>query len=148
LSISWTIWGTWVIKRRFITLGELEKMFYIFLNSIDWEIIGQGGMKFEKSLKSYSNDQWLLCKKQTWFNMANILHALMLNHNITRLSPPRCLTCLLGLQGVQWIRGLVVVRVSWPGHPRLYKKKVFKKKKKPSKSYKDEKSSYSMQTYL
>ena len=40
-----------------------------------------------------------------------------------RLSPPRCLTCLLGLQGVQWVRGLVVVRVSWPGHPGLKKKK-------------------------
>ena len=40
-----------------------------------------------------------------------------------RLSPPRCLTCLLGLQGVQWVRGLVVVRVSWPGHPGLQKKK-------------------------
>jgi len=40
-----------------------------------------------------------------------------------RLSPPRCLTCLLGLQGVQWIRGLVVMGVSWSGHPRLKKKK-------------------------
>ena len=40
-----------------------------------------------------------------------------------RLSSPRCLTCLLGLQGVQWVRGLVVVRVSWPGHPGLPKKK-------------------------
>jgi len=35
-----------------------------------------------------------------------------------RLSPPRCLTCPLGLQGVQWAVGLVVVRASWPGHPR------------------------------
>jgi hypothetical protein len=41
-----------------------------------------------------------------------------------RLSPPRCLTCLLGLQDVQWVRGLVMVRVSWPGHPGLSKKKV------------------------
>jgi len=40
-----------------------------------------------------------------------------------RLSPPRCLTCLLGLQGVQWVRELVVVRVSWLGHPGLPKKK-------------------------
>jgi hypothetical protein len=40
-----------------------------------------------------------------------------------RLSPPRCLTCLLGLQGIQWVRGLVVVRVSWLGHPGLKKKK-------------------------
>jgi hypothetical protein len=38
------------------------------------------------------------------------------------LSPLRCLTCLLGLQGVQWIRGLVVVRVNWSGHPGLSKK--------------------------
>jgi len=39
-------------------------------------------MRFEKSVKSYSNDQWLLCREQTWFNMTNILHALMLNQNI------------------------------------------------------------------
>ena len=39
------------------------------------------------------------------------------------LSSLRRLTCLLGLQGVQWVRGLVVVRVSCPGHPGLYKKK-------------------------
>jgi len=29
------------------------------------------------------------------------------------------------LQDVQWARGLVVVRVSWPGHPGLPKKKLF-----------------------
>jgi hypothetical protein len=52
-------------------------MFYMFLNSIDWEIIGQDEMRFENSLKSYSNDQWLLCREQTWFNMAGILHALL-----------------------------------------------------------------------
>jgi len=40
-----------------------------------------------------------------------------------RLSSPRCFTCLLGLQGVQWVRELVVVRVSWPEHPGLPKKK-------------------------
>jgi len=39
------------------------------------------------------------------------------------LSHPRCLTCLLGLQGIQWVRGLVVVCVSWPGHPGLSKNK-------------------------
>jgi hypothetical protein len=54
-----------------------------------------------------------------------------------RLSPPRCLTYPLGLQGVQWAVRLVVVRASWPGHPRKSKKKIlllassfFKKKKK------------------
>jgi len=31
-----------------------------------------------------------------------------------RLSPPRCLTCLLSLQDVQWAVRLVVVRASWP----------------------------------
>jgi len=36
-------------------------------------------MRFEKSFKFYSNDQWLLCREQTWFNMIDILHALMLN---------------------------------------------------------------------
>jgi len=71
-----------VIKRGFIILGELGKMFYLFSNSIDWEILGQSGMRFEKSLKSYSNDQWLLCREQIWFNMTDILHTLMLNQNI------------------------------------------------------------------
>jgi hypothetical protein len=40
-----------------------------------------------------------------------------------RLSSPRCLTCLLGLQGVQWAVGLVVVRASWSRHPHKSKKK-------------------------
>jgi len=40
-----------------------------------------------------------------------------------RMSPSRYLTCLLILQGVQWIRGLVVMHVSWPGQPGLSKKK-------------------------
>jgi hypothetical protein len=67
-----------VIKRGFITPGELEKMFHLFSNSIDWEILSQDEIRFEKSFKSNSNDQWLLCREQTWFNMADILHALML----------------------------------------------------------------------
>jgi len=51
--------GIWVIKKGFITLGELGKVFYLFLNSIDCEILGQGGMRFEKSFKSYSKNQLL-----------------------------------------------------------------------------------------
>ena len=39
-------------------------------------------MRFKKSFKSYSNDQWLLCKEQTWFDMIDILYVLMLNQNI------------------------------------------------------------------
>jgi hypothetical protein len=39
-------------------------------------------MRFEKNFKSYSNDQWLLCREQTWFKMVDILHALMLNKKI------------------------------------------------------------------
>jgi hypothetical protein len=39
-------------------------------------------MRFEKSFKSYSNNQWLLYREQIWFNMTNILHALILNQNI------------------------------------------------------------------
>jgi hypothetical protein len=54
----------------------------MFSNSIDWEILGQDGIRFEKSFKSYFNDQWLLYREQTWFYMADILHALMLNQNI------------------------------------------------------------------
>jgi len=30
------------------TLGELKKIFHMFSNSIDYEIIGQGGLRFEK----------------------------------------------------------------------------------------------------
>jgi hypothetical protein len=38
-----------MITRGFITLGELEKMFHLFLNSIiDFKIVIQGGMRFEK----------------------------------------------------------------------------------------------------
>jgi hypothetical protein len=57
-------------------------MFHPFSNSIDWEILSQDRMKFEKVFKSYLNDQWLLYKEQTCFNMIDILHALMLNQNI------------------------------------------------------------------
>jgi len=39
-------------------------------------------MRFENYFKYYLNDQWLLCREQTWFNMTDILHALMLNWNI------------------------------------------------------------------
>jgi hypothetical protein len=55
-----------VIKRGFITLDELAKIFYMFSNSIDWEILSQGAIRFEKSFKSYSNDQWLLCGEQSY----------------------------------------------------------------------------------
>ena len=33
-----------------------------------------------------------------------------------------CLTCSLGLQGVQWTVRLFMVRASWPGHPHKKKK--------------------------
>jgi hypothetical protein len=46
-----------VIKRGLIILGELEKMFHLFSNSIDEEILGQDGMRFETLFKSYSNNQ-------------------------------------------------------------------------------------------
>jgi len=41
-----------------------------------------------------------------------------------RLSSSRCLTCSLGLQDVQWAVRLVVVRASWPEHPRKSKIKI------------------------
>jgi hypothetical protein len=44
-----------------------------FLAKVEWDL---------KMVSSYSNDQWLLCKEQTRFNMTSILHALMLNQNI------------------------------------------------------------------
>ena len=31
---------------------------------------------------NYSNNQWLLCREQTWFNMEDIFYVLMLNQNI------------------------------------------------------------------
>ena len=65
-----------MIKIIFITLSALEKVFHLFSNCIDWEILGQDGMIFEKIFKFYSNNQWLWCRKQTWFNMADILHVL------------------------------------------------------------------------
>jgi len=40
-----------VITRFASTLGELEKILHMFSNSIDYEILGQGGMSFEKSFK-------------------------------------------------------------------------------------------------
>jgi hypothetical protein len=37
-----------VIKRRFKTLGDLEKLFQMFLNNIDYEILVQSKMRSEK----------------------------------------------------------------------------------------------------
>jgi hypothetical protein len=52
-------------------------MFHMFLNSIDSKILAQSGMRFKKSFKSYSNDQWLQCCEQIWYDREDILHALM-----------------------------------------------------------------------
>jgi len=54
----------------------------MFSNSIDWEILSQVGMRFEKSSKSYLSNQLLLYREQTWFNIVDIFYALMLNQNI------------------------------------------------------------------
>jgi hypothetical protein len=40
------------------------------------------------------------------------------------LSSPQYFTCPLGLQGVQWAVGLIVVRASWLGHSSKLKKKI------------------------
>ena len=71
-----------MINREFITLGELEKILHLFSNSIDKKNFGQNKMRFQKNFKFYSIDQWLLYREQTWFNIANILHNLMLNQNL------------------------------------------------------------------
>ena len=34
-------------------------------------------MRFEKSFKSYSNNQWLRYWEQTWFDRVDTLHAIM-----------------------------------------------------------------------
>jgi len=39
-------------------------------------------MRFEMNFKFYLNNQWLLYRKQIWFNMTKILHILILNQNI------------------------------------------------------------------
>ena len=44
-------------QERINHLGELGKMFHMFSNSINREILGQEKMRFEKNFKSYSNDQ-------------------------------------------------------------------------------------------
>ena len=58
--------GTWAIKRGFIILSELRKIFHLFSNSIDWKILAQGEMRFKKSSKSYSDDQWLLFREKKY----------------------------------------------------------------------------------
>jgi len=40
-----------------IILDELGKIFYVFSNNIDCEILAQDKMRFEKDFKSYSNNQ-------------------------------------------------------------------------------------------
>ena len=57
-------------------------MLHLISKSIDSKILGQCEIRFEKSFKYYSNDQWQLCREQTWFNIANIFYALMLKQNI------------------------------------------------------------------
>jgi hypothetical protein len=72
-----------VFNRGFISLSELGKIFHLFSNNIDCKILMQGEMRFEKSFKSYLNNNWLWCWEQTWFDKAsknwwsinqNILH--------------------------------------------------------------------------
>jgi hypothetical protein len=46
-----------VIKRGFIFLDELGKMFHLLSNDIDYKIHTQGGMRFKKAFKSYSKNQ-------------------------------------------------------------------------------------------
>ena len=50
-------------------------MFNMFSNSIDYDILVQCKMRFEKSLKFYSKNQWLWCKKQIWFDKENAIHS-------------------------------------------------------------------------
>jgi hypothetical protein len=34
-------------------LRWIREMFHMFSNSIDWKIVGQGGMRFEKAINDY-----------------------------------------------------------------------------------------------
>jgi len=62
-------------------------------------------MNFEKSFKSYSNDQLLLCREQTWFNIADTLHTLMLNQNII---DERILITLKNLSLKGWVKSIMI----------------------------------------
>jgi len=74
-----------------------------------------------------------------WINIKSIRHRGLWSSGFGRVSlplplgfkpqrahllPPRCFTCLLGLQGVQWVWKLVVVHVSWSEYPDYEKKKI------------------------
>jgi hypothetical protein len=37
----------------------------------------QGGMIFKESFESYSNNQWLWCWEQIWFDVVDTLNAIM-----------------------------------------------------------------------
>jgi len=66
-----------MIKKWFIILSELEKIFDLFSNSIDREIIMQGRMIFQKTFKYYLKNKWLWCWEQIWFDKGDTLHVQM-----------------------------------------------------------------------
>jgi hypothetical protein len=54
-------------------------------------------MRSEKSFKFYSNNQWLLRREQTWFNMADILNALIFKYKLINGWIDNKLNCLIYL---------------------------------------------------
>jgi hypothetical protein len=46
-----------VIKKGFIILDKLRNVFHMFSNIIDYKILAQDGMRFEKAFKYYSKNQ-------------------------------------------------------------------------------------------
>jgi hypothetical protein len=59
---------------------------------------------------------------QRWKELVSFL-CIRVQASLCTSVTPRCFTCSLGLQDIQWVRELVVVRVNWFRHPVLPKKK-------------------------
>ena len=70
-------------QERFITIGELEKIFNIFSNSIDCKSLCKMQWNLKKKVSNLiKTNQWLWCWEQTWFNIIDTLHAISINQNI------------------------------------------------------------------
>ena len=65
-----------MINRGFIILGELEKIFYMFLIVLIVKSLAKVEWVLKKVSKSYSNNQWLLYWELKWFNKEDILYAI------------------------------------------------------------------------
>jgi len=58
-------------------LSDQDMIDHLKWISIDCQILAQGIMRFKKSSRSFSNDQWLWYWEQKWFDIVDILHAII-----------------------------------------------------------------------